>query len=375
VKPDHDEVIRVLKPYQTPLLQWLWFMNLPSREVKNAYGKFSWFENEFFPHQTQITTAITASTTLTLTPANVGSISIFNEDDIVLIEDTEELAYVSAVSAGTSVTLTHIDGSTELSDVDTTETYLKIIGSRNSEYGSARTAMTTKEVEKYNYLNIFSESIATSGRAQAGEAYSDGMTHDELVEKRIEELKLQIERYFLFAPAQGYATTGNYRTTWGHGLLGRITSNVNTYSSSLTESVFDAHLKEIFQKGSNRKLHICGSNQLAEINDFIKDRYEINENPEHKQYGIHVKEYITPFGLVDIMWDPVMDGKFVDFGFPVDADKLRLRYMAEDKKGPRKFRLEEHVETPGVDGTTTKILFDVGMELHNEECHGILKKS
>lgn len=377
VKPDIDEVIRVLKPYQTPFLQWLWFFNRKGREVRNAYGKYSWFENEFFPHQTAITAEITASgtpATLTLSASNVQSIALFNDDDIVFIEETEEMAYVSSRTAS-EVVLTNIDAVSDLTSLSSTGSFLKVIGSRNSEYSSVRTAMTTKEVEKYNYLNIFSESIATTGRAQAGESFTDGMTHDEMVEKRIEEMKLQIERYFLFAPAHGYATTGNYRTTWGHGFIGRVSSNVNTYSSGLTESVFDEHLKEIFQKGSNHKVHLCGGNQLADINKFIKDRYELNPDPSVDVYGIHLKEYITPFGMVDIIWNPVMDGKFADAGFTIDAEKVRLRYMAPDKKGSRKFRIEENVETPGVDGTTTKILFDLGIEIQNEECHGILKKA
>ena len=119
---------------------------------------------------------------------------------------------------------------------------------------------------------------------------------------------------------------------------------------------------------------MCGSNQLAAINRFVKSRYELNPQPAIKAYGIRLQEYLTPFGVVDLLWNPVMDGKFSDFGFTIDTDRVRLRYMAPDKKGSRKFRIEENVETPGIDGTTTKILFDVGLEIHNEECHGILRK-
>jgi hypothetical protein len=68
-----------------------------------------------------------------------------------------------------------------------------------------------------------------------------------------------------------------------------------------------------------------------------------------------------------------MDGKFKNFGFTLDAENIRLRYMANDNKGSRKFRVEEGVETSGVDGKTDKIMFDVGIEIHNEETHGILR--
>lgn len=376
VRPDIERVLQVLKPYQSPFLQILWFYNRPAKEVRNAYGRFSWFENEFFPHQAAVTAPIEAQGSpqkLLLNASNISAPDIFQMDDIILIEETDQMGFVSAKSPG-QATISSIDGTGDLRTITEASGFIKVIGSRNSEYAGTRQAVTTKEVEQYNYLTIFSESIATTGRAQAGEHYTDGLTHDELVEKRIEEMKLQIERYLLFAPEQGYATAGNYRTTWGHGFMGRIKSNINNYNSTLTEDAFDEHLKEVFARGSNRRLHICGSNQLAAINRFVKSRYELNPQPAIKAYGIRLQEYLTPFGVVDLLWNPVMDGKFSDFGFTIDTDRVRLRYMAPDKKGSRKFRIEENVETPGIDGTTTKILFDVGLEIHNEECHGILRK-
>ncbi|NUM72191.1 MAG: DUF5309 family protein [Ignavibacteriaceae bacterium] len=374
--PDIEKVLMVLKPYQTPLFQWLWFSNRKQKEVRNAYAKFSWYENELLPHQTNIIAAVTGTgnpVSLLLTSSNTQNLSIFNLDDIVLIEDTEEMAYVSAVSS--TVTLTNIDGAGSLTPIAEPGGVIKVIGSRNSENAGVRTSMTTKETEKYNYLNIFSESISTTGRYQAGENFTDGVDHAGLVAKRIEEMKMQVERYFMFAPSQGYATAGNYRTTWGHGFLGRIVTNVNTYNTTLGESDFDDHLKEVFSKGSNRKLHICGANQLSDINKFVKNKFELNPDPTISVYGVQMKEYYTPFGIVDLLWSPLMDGKFANFGFTIDADKVRLRYMANDKKGSRKFRIEEGVETPGTDGTVTKILMDLGIEIHNEECHGILKKA
>ena len=375
--PEVEKVLQLLQPYQTPFLQFLFFGNRKAKPVTSPFAKFSWFESELYPHQTtnkQAITALGTPATLTLTSSNCNSISIFNTDDIVLIEETDQMAYVSVKNAS-QVVLTHIDGTTPLVSLQSEGSYLKIIGSRNTEYSGVRTAVSVKEVEKYNYLNIFSESVATTGRHQAGETYTDGVDHAALVAKKIEEMKLQAERYFLFAPSQGYATAGNYRTTWGHGFLGRVQTHVNSYSSSLDEDTFDDHLREVFEKGSNRKIHLCGSGQLTELNKFIKSRYEINPNPVTTIYGVNVREYLTPFGTVDIIWNPVMDGKFTNYGFTIDADKVRLRYMANDKKGSRKFRIEEGVETPGVDGTTTKILMDLGIEIHNEECHGVLKRT
>lgn len=375
--PDIEKVLVKTKPYQTPLLNLLWFSGRPAKEVTSQLGKFEWFERGFMPHQTTNKSTVPAlgtPATITLNASNCNDISIFTIDDIVLLEEVDQMAYVSARST-TQVVLTHIDGSSNLTSLQTEEMYLKIIGSRVSEYGGVRAGMRNAEVPMENYLNIFSDSVASTGRYQAGKNWTDGVDHASLVAQRIEELKLQIERYFLYAPVKGYATAGNYRTTWGHGFLGRVQSNVNSYSPTLDEDTFDDHLKEVFAKGGSRKLHMCGSSHLVEINKFIKSRYELNPNPVTNIYGVNLKEYHTPFGIVDILWNPIMDGKFSDYGFTIDVEKIRLRYMANDKKGSRAFRLEEGVETPGVDGVSDKLLADVGIEIQEEACHGILKKS
>lgn len=375
--PEVEKVLQLLEPYQTPFLQYLFFGSRKAKPVTSPFAKFSWFESELYPHQTTTKTVINASgtpATLVLTTANCNTISIFNTDDIVLIEETDQMAYVSTKNTS-QVVLTHIDGTTSLTSLQTEGCYLKIIGSRNTEYAGVRTAVSVKEVEKFNYLNIFSESVATTGRHQAGETYTDGVDHASMVIKKLKEMKLQAERYFLFAPSQGYATSGNYRTTWGHGFLGRVLTNVNSYSPTLDEDTFDEHLREVFERGSNRKIHMCGSGQLTEINKFIKAKYELNPDPITKIYGVNVREYMTPFGTVDLVWNPVMDGKFTNYGFTIDAEKVRLRYMADDKKGSRKFRIQDGVETPGVDGTTTKLLMDIGVEIHNEETHGVLMRT
>lgn len=373
--PDIEKVLVKTKPYQTPLLNLLWFSGRPAKEVTSQLGKFEWFERGFMPHQTTNKAAITASGTpasLTLTPSNTNDLTIFNVDDIVLIEETDQMAYVSSRTTS-QVVLTHIDGATNLVSIQNEGMYFKIIGSRVNEYGGVRGGMRNAEVAMENYLNIFSDSVASTGRFQAGKNWTDGVDHASLVAQRIEELKLQIERYFLFAPVKGYATSGNYRVTWGHGFLGRIQSNVNSYSPTLDEDLFDDHLKEVFAKGGSRKLHMCGSNQLVEINKFVKTRYELNPNPVTNIYGVNLKEYVTPFGIVDILWNPMLDGKFANYGFTIDVEKIRLRYMANDDKGSRAFRIEEDVETPGVDGKSDKLLSDVGIEIQEEACHGILK--
>ena len=44
--PDVEKILYLLKPYQTPLLQYLWFSGRKAKEVRSPFAKCSWFENE-----------------------------------------------------------------------------------------------------------------------------------------------------------------------------------------------------------------------------------------------------------------------------------------------------------------------------------------
>lgn len=373
---DVERILQVLKPYQTPFLQLLWFGGRPAKPVVNATGKFEWFEDTLFPHQTTVKLAITASgspATLSLTATNCTDITVFGVGDVVLIEETDQMAVVTSHN-GTTVVLTHIDGSTSLTSLAVVGSVFKVIGNQNNEYNGVRTGKSTTEVEQYNYLTIQTESVGTTGRNQAGSAYTNGLTHPEMVAKKIEEMKLTMERNMLFSNSRGYKTVDGYRHTWGNGFLGRVTSNVNGYST-LDQATFDAHFQEVFAKGSNRRIHMCGSNQLVAVNKIVKDLYQVVPNPSVSAFGVNITEYITPFGTVAIVFNPLMDGKFTNWGFTIDPELVTLRYMADDAKGSRKFRIEENVQTPGTDGKQDKLLMDVGLQLVSEECHGILKKT
>ena len=52
LKPDIERALFLLEPYQTPFLQFLFFSaGVKQKKVINKTGKFSWFEDEYFPHQ------------------------------------------------------------------------------------------------------------------------------------------------------------------------------------------------------------------------------------------------------------------------------------------------------------------------------------
>ena len=370
--PDIERMLMLLEPYQTPFLQWLMFSNAGnSKKVINKTGKYSWFEDEFFPYQTTLLSDFAGgSATGNIVVASATGLYL-KVGDIVLLESSDQMGYVTVISTDT-ITISTMDGSTVLLAA-TAGDYVKIIGNLNNEYAGTPVAMSTEAIERYNYLTIFTESVATTGRDEAGEAWTDGESHDEQLEKKIKELKLKVERFMLLSTATpATRTISSYLWTYGQGLLGRVTTNAQSYTSgSLTETIWNNYWSKVLSKGSNRRHHYVGSQQMADINTLFGSK-SVPNTTITTEYGVDMKRWVSTFGIVDIIWDPILDGKYSKYGISIDPGTVKLRYMANDKKGSRKFRVEENVETPGYDGTTDKILMDVGIELPNEEKAGKL---
>jgi len=265
-KPDIDSVLRQIEPYQTPILQYMFFSNKAGRVVRNQAGKFSWFEDELFPHQTTILAAKALSgatpDTIVVT-ATEADITMFKLGDLLYIENNDEMLYISAQTVGTSVTFAHPDGSTAPTAWVTADitTNIKVIGSMFSEDSSTPLALSTKEIEVTNRLTIFNESVKSTGRQQAGDSWTDGITHDEQVAKKMKEMKLQYERNFIYSLSTGVTTASSIQTTFGKGLLGFITTNAQSYTGTLSETVLDDYLTDVSSKGSDQRTHYCGNQQ------------------------------------------------------------------------------------------------------------------
>lgn len=378
-KPDIDSVLRLIKPYQTPLMQWLFFSNKQSKVVLNKNSKFSWFEDEYLPHQTTVTAAVNLTSTyyLNLTSSNCADVSFFKLYDLVYIEANDELAFVSTVTSSTDITLTKVHATipTALTAIAASDigSYIKIVGSWNLENNEKTTSLTTQEVEVYNYCTIFNEGIGSTGRDQAGENYTDGKTHDEEVMKKMEEMKLMYERNFLFSNvAATTGTTTATKKTIGKGLKGFFTSNAVSYAGAISEVALDNFFSQVFAKGSQNRTFIVGNNLFNGIAKIAKDKQGSFPSVIDSSYGGRVNTYIHGMGDVKIVRNSLMDGKFANAGFIYQEDQIIPRHMGNDKKGSRKFRIEANVETPGADRTETKLLADIGLQVNNQELGGFL---
>ena len=368
--PDNDAFLYLLKPYQSQLFQKLYFSERPSEEVIDAKGAFTYFEDELYPYQSLLSAAIAGGSATENLYTKLTNPTYFQQDDILLVEYTEQLVYVSTYTAGSAVTITAMDGSNITA---APSGYLKKLGSRNPEYNTPRIATATQEVAITNYLTIFNESVEMTSREQGAKHFTNGRSYDEQVQKRTEEMKQMFERNLMLSTSSGRNTSGSSPVTWGKGFLGTISTNKISYTN-VTEDALDAFLQGVFDTGgSDSRDFYLGANLTTAVNKILKDKYQITAIPA-KEYGVNLSRYITPFGMVNVYWNPRLDGKFTNYGLAVDWENIKLRYMANDTKGTQKFRIEEDVEAIGASSRKCKIYADLGIEIPNEVKHGIFYK-
>ena len=369
-KVDVFETLMVLAPVNTPVMQHLFMGNYPAKEVIAPNGKFSWMEKTYLDHYTVTTQAINHSNdSITVTEQNVEDVSIFNIDDLVLADTNDTLFYVASIS-GTDVTLKTVDGS-QAPDIPA-DVNLTIIASVRAEDATQRPAMAKKVVEEYNYLTIMDSTVAVTGREEAGGHYTDGMTLAERIAERQTEMKLQFERLALLSPKSGViATSNDMIKSFGKGLLGFI--NTNVASGNLTESLLDNFFKEVGSKGSHERNFYMGSDLFYGVQSLIKEKIGSLPQFTTNEYGVDVATYYYGPLRINLILDPVLSENRSNWGFAVQPDKIIGRFMANDNKGSRKFRIELNTETPGADYTQARLLSDLGIQVMNESVHGLVK--
>jgi hypothetical protein len=380
--PDNERVLFLLEPYQFPLFQKFFFSEgHKAQEVKNFKGLFSWFEDELYPRFTALSGVGIAGGSAT--QANVGlNAQIFQINDVCIVEATMQMVYITSLGSGSGPTISSMDGTTVLSAATTG--VIRKVTTLDHEFAGLRPAVSTQEIQVSNYLTKFSESVAMTGRQDASEQWTDGKTFEDELQKKIREMKILYETDFKFSNAMGIkAVTGtdgySYNATYGKGFLGFITTNKVPYTT-MTEDVLDDFFgRTLNTGGSNRKTVYAGYNTMIAAGKLIKTKYAIDPKPFTTEYGVDLTRYHITGGIIDMVWDPTMDQAFADYMFLIDFNSpkkaLKMRYMRNDHKGSRKFRVEENVETPGTDGVIYKILSDIGMELPNQETDGILYRT
>lgn len=329
--------------------------------------KFEWLEDDY------VATATTASAAATSSATSVSATdgSIFRPNDIVLVPATGETMLVTAVSSNT-LTVVRSWGTTAGAAISQNDELLNI-GSAMSENSLARDRISTQEVPKYNYTQIFRTPLELSATEDKSKLYG-GKDRGYQRRKILAEHKLDIARAMYFGEmAQGTdAVTGAPKRTMG-GLIEFIKGggNVQAFSAGgtqLTWANFNTYVAQpVFAHGSEEKLLICGPKLAAAI-----DTWDLNaarsKMGEDKTFGVHVTRLITSYGVMQVVYDPLLKGSvYGGYGLVLDMKNVRYAYL-----NGRDTQLRTGIQAPDQDGVMDEYLTECSVEVKLPKTHMLI---
>lgn len=323
--------------------------------------EFSWFEDFYGGRYAKNsgTYAASGGVTITVTGAGSSSAHIFTVGDIVMNARTGEKLLVATIASASTITVAaggRAFGTTAAAagaDGDS----LFIIGNVNEENAGARNVNVTRSAKLSNYTQIFKTSIAVSGTEANAELYG-GKDLPYLRAKYGTQHALDIERAFWFGEKKEATGANGLPIRSTGGVLEFINSGnsyVQNQGGPLTASDFNLFLKEGFTYGDTQKWLFAGGTVLNAISEF--SRGQLQTKVGDTTYGVKISEYMTPFGSINIVHNPLFVEDFAGYAFLLDMDCFKYRYMQN-----RDTKLFTNVQANDVDGIIDQYVTEAGLQ-------------
>lgn len=267
---------------------------------------------------------------------------------------------------------------TDLSDCDT----CMIIGNLNEEHATIPAAVAYDTTKLYNYTQIFRTPLKIS-RTASKTRLRTGDARQEAKRESLELHSIEMEKAFLYGIATENDGPNGYPERTTEGLITNIKNNASTnvadYLVDTTtswaaggEAWINAELEQIFRYGSDRKQVFCGSGALLGLNRLAMTGSSMNIDPGATKYGMQIREWITPFGILELMTHPLFSHETTTRYDMVIFEEANLRYRYIDDTHFIADPLDNKNRNNSRDGFEEEWLTEAGLEYHHPSTGGIL---
>lgn len=341
--------------------------------LKRATGnpEFKWFEDFYGGRYAKVAATYAASGAVTITVTGAGSSSayIFTVGDVIKNARTGENMLVATIASATTITVAAAGrafGSTAAA-AGSANDGLFIIGNANEENGGARSVNSTRTVPQTNYTQIFKTTIALSNTEKEANLYG-GKDLPYQRGKKGTEHALDIERAFWWGEKTSTTGTQGHPKRGTGGVLEFINSGnsyVQNQGGSLTAPDFNTFLREGFTYGDTTKMLFAGGIVLQAINEIA--RGQMITQPLATSYGMKVSTWVTAFGTVNIVHNPLFVQDYAGYAFMMDMDSFSYRFMNN-----RDTSLQTNIQAPDADGVVDQYLTECGLQREQASKHALL---
>jgi len=273
-------------------------------------------------------------------------------------------------------------------DLQTCDTF-KIIGNINPEGGEMPDAIALNPVKVYNYTQIFRSALSMTRTALKTKL----RTPEQRQKAKSECLEMhswEMELAFLWGiRTENIGDNGKpERTTMGVINFIRQYAPLNcsdftldpTYAgqtwAQMGQAWLNIMLEQIFRYGAADKLVLCGSGFLMGIDALAQAGGVINLQPGAKTYGMEIRQWMTPFGVINMKTHPLFsyDATTRNMGVIIEPKELSYRYI-DDTTFYGESSAKQHAEGYGqrrIDGINEEFLTEAGLEFGLPQKCGIL---
>lgn len=309
------------------------------------------------------------------TTIDVQNPQFYLVNDLLHVPRTGEVMRVT-VAAGTSpITVARAVGGPPAA-INNNEP-LWILGGAQREGDNSREALNTLEVQYTHFCQIIRNSIHGAGTQLATKQF--GGDFEDQAEKKLIEHKRQMEYLFKWGRPSRNSVSNEWLRTM-EGINHRIQTNRMAVDGIMGEGEFDAFLEMGFQFGESKKMLLASPRVVRSIQNFAKNR--LVTVPTDESYGLSIREYDSPFGVVHIVNDRELKGEtYGGYAFLLDPNYLIIRYLRAGADGGNRSqkysgslycRRVENIQANDSDTRKDEIFSELCLQMIHERVHACL---
>lgn len=352
--------IDVLEPDSAPLTQLT--KKMKKSEITNP--EFKWMDEEALTKADAINygTGYTAGDTSIV----VDSGTKFRAGDVVKnINSGEQMLVTDSTSTANTLVVRRSWGSTAAGNM-TDDDVLLIVGNANYEGSTKRAIKVQNQSIRTSYSQIFRTPFGITRTADKTKMYGGGDLKHQRMTQLIEHQK-EMERAFWFGePKEDTANDSHPRRATG-GVDYWLSTNGKDASGALTQLEFNEFLRVGFRYGGKKKWLFSAPLITDAISYWGATKLQVA--PKDKTFGIDVQQWLTPFGMINIVNSNIFTETttYSGYGFLIDPTQPEYCYLTGSDT-----KLKTHIEANDADGQEDEYLSEVGLRFWNEKKASLL---
>jgi len=337
--------------------------------------RFEWDENEMLKLAFNPTAAVTTgATSITISTSDDDFFVAGDEILLVNAAGSREVARVTAVTAG-SLTVTRNIGSTGAIALATSDFFYRM-GVVREEDSTSTSPRQARSETMFNYVQFMSEPYGVTEIGLATANYH-GNSYDRLKMEAFARMKQRMEVMFWFGVRSADQSTTNpiYHNGGIMHFLENVYTDVPVFDAGgiLSKATWDGFIQEALKNGGDNKLIFCSDPVLEAVNGFATNNIRVIDQKQ-KEYGMKTQTYISPFGEVELIREPLFGevANMANAAVVLDMDKVKWRYLSGNGKN-LDLKSHDDIQENDRSGKKGEWKFVGGIQVATGKSHAILR--